>query len=272
MASSPLPEERERLQDLLDQSVRAEMECSSTLATLREMESAPRPIAPTRLSRLPGGQSGFSVSQIGLSRPLINESILTSAVTARPLLNFMELDNATRMRVVDLAAIFDSRRSSGVNTPIARTPGILLDGLVEFDIGQSWEPKALDDQNALRISIVANLFDSLSQAIPTLVRRIHKKLDPPSVRDRVRVDVSRGFVVVDDVHYSVPQRQAVFFDYLSKANGAPVSGPEIAASEGLKEFRGNRIKNQIKDKKLRAIIKESRKGKRGFFIQLPPLD
>jgi len=122
------------------------------------------------------------------------------------------------------------------------------------------------------LAALTGFFEAAVPALAALYQRAERKLDPPQICHRVRVDLQKFVVTVDDVPYRVTEMQALMFHILAEENGGPLSGPEIgklAKFEG--EFRAGRYRDKITYPELKKLIPKPAKPDFMFRLVLPPL-
>lgn len=257
MGVSRLPDKTDRLVKLQEICSHVYGESKSAAAILREMEKKPKPSMPVVVSQL----LGVSVCTQYLTREgQVNQLLRAITNVAKPLLRYLELSDSDKEHIA------------------TKFSALLFPEPIEYEdwtiLAEHPHPKCAATVLAdpVKVKLLVDFLDRMVRDTSSLQARIDKKLKPPSVSDRVRVDLVKGIVEVDGKPFPVLDRQAILFHYLARANGEPVSGPEIARQEKIKEFRSARIKDQIKHKALTALLKISQRGKRGFYLQLPPLE
>jgi hypothetical protein len=271
MISSRLPEETQHMEATLTRCILALYNGQWLCAYLRYLERNPDLVIPPKtVETVRMGSVEYSI--ISSPSPVIspiNSSIWQISTEVLRLVEFLELSDSDAAQLKRLAASPISRFKHGTAGPGRNSLELLLTGVDEWQ-GVRIPPD--DGANGLRLRLLAELFNRLFQAIAGLQSRVQRKLNPPTARDRVRVDVGRALVQVDGKAYSVSVRVAILFKHLVEANGQVVSSGDIARAENEKEFRASRIKEQIQYQELKDLVKVSTKGRKGFYIELPPLD
>jgi hypothetical protein len=255
-----LPTDPEQLQAIRGVADAITRLCQIVLSSLHEIERRKSSVVPTRCSFLPG--CGTSILQIGLS-PLstINQDLRWLANEAAPILDHLGL----------------SERDNGHVQALEQPDNpLLLAGVVEWiDEAEAsptdFAPRELSREDQLRVEVLIPLVERLGDCAAHLSTRLGRKLNPPSLRERIQVDEVRALVTVDGKQYTLTANQALAIKYLVEANGGPLSGYELSRKL-RQEFRLYRYVRQINYPELKSIFKKEDKPNGRYRIELPPLD
>ncbi|MEI7687618.1 MAG: hypothetical protein WCL32_21640 [Planctomycetota bacterium] len=264
MAIEPLPKSTDELIEIQSNVQQVSSILDFLLPVLVEIELNPQAPAPIRVTRMqvPDGQAteAVAISTLGIGRAQVNQLLGELSTHLSATIHYLDLDA-------------DCKRQ--VNRAITQRP---LDEwyfptLIEIDGATSTkEERAIDSQRAVSLSMTLK---AIQTSCENLTLRLARKLKPPTVRERMKVDQNAGTVTVDGKVFTVRPNEAEALRYLVEANGAPVSGPEIAETLGVSEFRiGRAIKSLVATHpEFGAIItKENSDSNARFRVDLPPLD
>ena len=160
-------------------------------------------------------------------------------------------------------------------SPIADSKGgrsLLLVGMIRT----ADEPPLAEEVaegNQTKLTALRGLFERLTGALTELSAIIEKKLHPPEVKDRVKVDIERRVLTVDGLDYNLNTgEQARVLAQMAQANGTSLPGPEIVKKAGLRKgFKVDRALEQIMNKHeaVRRFIPPASNADNKFCFRLP---
>lgn len=258
------------------------------------MAQKPLPSAPTELDRLVyqcGDALLYARGVLELLRSYANKSCAFMLPQIRPIRSrfgsrvhctsiddlHLSINGAVPLVAAEVAELIDYLTLSGSEPQSLR---VRASQMVAAPSG--WELEAVSSaekeaeeagaSTSVRLAALIGFFEAAVPALGALYERAERKLNPPQIRDRVRVDREKFVVTVDDVPYRVTENQALMFHALAEANGGPLSGPEIgklAKFEG--EFRAGRYRDQIEYPELKRLIPKPVRPDFKFRLVLPPL-
>ena len=263
MVRKPLPGEPEVLARFAYQCGEALLYASELLELLRSFEDntysflLPRFRANVR-TRFVSRTSCTSVLDL---HSCINKGVPEAAAEVAELIGYFDLSEPDRRRLRTRADQLSSARADW--------------GLEGFSLGENEEGQqgSTEGPNAVRIVGLTGFFEPAASALADLCHRVEQRLNPPQVRDRVRVDLVKCKVTVDNETYTVSPGQAQLFYYLAEANGEGMSSTEIW--EQIKigvDFKASRFRSQLEGTELFRFLPapdDTPDGK--FRIVLPPL-
>jgi hypothetical protein len=203
---------------------------------------------------------------------LINEELQELAGATMPIMEHLGLRPEDEESIRSLAPAPPPASGTGEDAETGSTGALFLGGMIDDSALTGADVGNHAEVDRLRIKVLVGMLERLLQATACLCQRLRRKLDPPSVRDRVSADVGKGLVLVDGKEYVETANVAIFFKHLAEADGKPVSGPQIAKAEMSREFKTTRVRKQIKHEDLKLIIKQEQKPNGRYYIGLPPLD
>jgi hypothetical protein len=199
----------------------------------------------------------------------VNGRLVELARRASVLLRHLPVSLSDRIYLEGLAGDNGSPSESG-----AAGRSLALEGVYRFAHEPPPSREAVE-ANRVRLVALRGIFERLTAALAGLSETLERKLHPPEVKDRVKVDVKARRVSIDGSSYGLNTReQAIVLDQLVKANGGPLSGPEIARGAGLDEaFPVSRVWNQIKNKRsgLERFMPSPHETGNRFCLRLPRL-
>jgi hypothetical protein len=196
----------------------------------------------------------------------LNTNIARAAAVVGELVDYFDLPDAERVDLRTTAAQLDPNRPE-------RADGWSLEGLWAHEDGGATR-EYIQEENAVRLVALISYFERVVAALTILRQRISRRITPPQIRDRVRVDTQLFTVTIDDGKpYQLTESQAVLFFHLAEANGASLTGTEIGKrAKWPGTFRAGRYRKQIKYSELRKLISDpDRTPGRKFCLLLPPL-
>jgi hypothetical protein len=266
MSSIPLPTDDNGRNELHEHASNLAARSWAVVRLLRDAEQRPGSVPPATVLALPGGAGG-ALTWTGASPAFqVNAEVRGVAVLANKVLPHLGLDTVEEGYVCRLAA-----SAGGESGGRAQDTDLLLAGVLQ------WEGEAIpaDVRNADRLRLVGlvRVFEKVSEAADALSRRLQRVMHPPTVQDRVTVDLVKCVVTVDGIPVNVRDNHATLFHHLVAANGRPVSGCDIAKQTGEKEFKVGRFVSQIKKSYpcLGKILKQEKGTNGRYCIELPPL-
>jgi hypothetical protein len=259
------------------------------------MPQKPLPSAPTELDRFLyrcGDALLYASEVLELLRSYANTSTAFMLGQIRPMLRtrfgsrvhctsicdlHLSINGAVPIVAAEVTELIDYLALSG---PESRRLRIRASQLIAAP--SNWQLEALSGAeneveqfaaaNTVRLAALTGFFESAVPALEALYQRVERKLSPPQVRDRVRVDLKRCIVTVDNVPYSVSENQALMFHVLVKTNGGPLSGPDMGRLVEFKgEFKASRYRDKIEYAELKKLIPKPAKPDFKFRLVLPPL-
>lgn len=264
MSTQPPHAATQTTEQLFDETSSLVISARATLALLRELEDRWDMLyMPVKIRRCPnGGVAGLSWSG-HFSLAQVNNEVLGVARAARAVLPHLKLSRPEAEQVLRLAGDGDE---AGTDPPFP----LLMSGTI-CEEGEAI-PADVRQADRLRLRVMVCFVEKLTEAGEVLRRVIDRRLHPPTVKDRVQVE-RNGRVTVDGHTYEVSESHATLLFHLVEANGATVSGPEIAKKEDVTEFKASRLVSQIKKRlpQLGAIIAKVDKTNGRYYLQLPPL-
>jgi hypothetical protein len=272
-STSNLPTNGAQQEELLKLASSLACQSKYCLSTLQDIEERPISTPPVRLQHFSSG--GMMITTVGL-RGEVNGTLQEVAADARHLLGHLGLSTNDAAAIQSLTP-----RKAVAGTEADTQEGeLFLAGLIE-EIDCDGQVIAREDAasvaraDALRLKVLIGLMERLSVAATGLCSKLDRKLNPPSMRERVYIDRSHCRVTVDGgPSVEITSNQAIALHHLVEANGNPISGLAIAREEGLKEFKIGLYVKQLarKHPAFGRIIKKEQKGNGRFYIELPPLD
>lgn len=281
MSTEPLPQDTTALAELSNEVqvlLYLSLMESQYLARLADLPEGPPPaiitahptlgtLEPTKFARPASVDAGnlMGIYQVVNSGADINERMAELAKRVLPILRHFPVSLSDRLFI---GSITGDNRSPGAG------PSLALEGLWRF--AHELPPsRDVVEANRHRLATLRGVFERLTNALTGLSEDLKRKLHPPEVRDRVTVDIEAHRVTVDGSSYDLNTReQALILDQLAKANGRPLSGPEIASGAGLRKgLMVSRVVTQIRSlhPALDRLIPPPQKTKNKFCICLPPL-
>ncbi|MBA4188839.1 MAG: hypothetical protein C0467_12650 [Planctomycetaceae bacterium] len=267
MHSDSLPDTVDALVSL-ESEIRAVLYLGSNelnrLVRLADGHQELRPLTCLGATKQGGMYVGSEI--IGFLNPMgsgaeVNHSLVEIATLAQPILKYLSMSVSDRAHIEGLAS---SKAGSS----------LLLEGMIQF-VNAPPLAEEVVEMNRLRLTALRGLLERLTAPLTELSAKVVRKLHPPEVKDRVRVNVEDRVLNIDGVDYELnTSEQARVLEQMAKANGEPLSGPEIVRRAGLKEgFMVSRTLNQIKTNhpKLGKFIPLARDTAHRFCFRLPPL-
>lgn len=151
---------------------------------------------------------------------------------------------------------------------------LLLEGMIRFDTDPP-PTEGATEANRIRLTALRGRLGRLKTALAELAEQVERKVHPPEVKDRVKVDVERHVLTIDGREYELnTTNQARILEQMALANGEPLSGPELARRAGLREgFMVARALEQVRKKhhpKLNRFIPLAVDVSNKFCFRLPP--
>lgn len=280
MPKPTIPADPERLRELSEEASLVDEQLGQLASSLRvaegtsqaalDLKKPPCPVIPLAKDNV----RAPIVVRIHPHREALNDQLQELAERVVPLLEYLDLDDRDKQDIRKMLPIAQAD-SSPLPSLGAASRSLLFedDGCgVVFPTSAKYDSET-EKRNAVRVVRLQYLLDRLGEALERNRKRIQAKLNPPTVRDRVKLDHEKYIVTVDGKSYSVSENQATLFKYLIEANGNIVSGPEIAKRERLEEFKASRFLEQLESKypDLARIVQVTERP-RGYRIVLPPLD
>lgn len=286
--AAPLPSDREALVELKSTCELIEICCSYVRDRLAQVEDGSKPLTPVKIETYPHYYipSIDEHTKFVLTRPEVppgpgtittrtyighntsfamNQLIACLAHQTLPVLGYLDLyptDKDCIRSLTDYAS-GDSAHATNARPAemqrLRQNCTLAIAGELTPDGSQR-----LADQNALKVRYLYVLFDRLSQANGSLLRRMNATINPPTIADRMTADpdATPPFVTLDGKTYRVTCQAAIYFKHLIKANGEIVSGKMIAEHERTKEFKVTRAREGLhRDLEKIAVIVPTRGSK-----------
>jgi hypothetical protein len=246
--ATPLPQDQSALTELDDRCADALFACRATLDALRSLRDDPGTFVPGRFVPLDLGLGREALATLvtGIDpRRSLNEDITAATRRFAALIPHLTLREAATATLKDQVT---KLAPEGANVPM---PGRRLEGLWVVDSSPPDNNGA--EANDLRLAALIPFFETAESALAEMRQRVVRKLYPPQIKDRVKVNRTTGEVTVDDRSTIEGVNQAILIYHLAAANGVGLSRTEIAEREGVEGgFRAGRYRKAIKTPWLRS--------------------